>query len=426
MILFTLEIVNLVILFRVIFGLDFRWMKLPLTLGLLVIAADYVLRIIYDTDMPVNVSRGLFLISAVLPAFFFQGRAAVVGLLGVIVRLYFSLLTSLCWGILIVVVNGDYESLNLSIVSLMPQLMTMCILLILAFKFKASRSKIKHTVQNIRLKFLTIEVLVMCLLYYGISYVGSINENTAYILSAYNMAKDGLIGLSVICTAISIQCLIFKSRELTEINGLYKKCIDEQTRQYMLFSEKNEQLRSFKHDYDEHINAMSHMIDIDDYEGMKNYIIDLNKGRTAFSMISTNNIIADAIFNQYAEIAKEKNIEIIIDGKFPRDVSVSGPDLCIVLSNAIKNAFEATLQCTKCRKIKTEITNNGSFIFISIVNPVVTEPVKAGNYYFTSKEEIETHGIGMKNMKETAEKNGGTVTWIYDNGIIATEITLKE
>ena len=63
-------------------------------------------------------------------------------------------------------------------------------------------------------------------------------------------------------------------------------------------------------------------------------------------------------------------------------------------------------------------------VFIEITNPSAERPVFRNGLIETSKGDKERHGYGMRNMREAALRNGGNVTWEYEDGSVLTRITL--
>ncbi len=75
-------------------------------------------------------------------------------------------------------------------------------------------------------------------------------------------------------------------------------------------------------------------------------------------ILSTNNVIADAIINYFYENLP-KNTEFKIDGKFLENTFVSNDDLCVRISNLLKNAYESICRITPMTvKFQIKIINN--------------------------------------------------------------------
>ena len=91
---------------------------------------------------------------------------------------------------------------------------------------------------------------------------------------------------------------------------------------------------------------------------LHSYIDKLADVKENIHYISTNHTVADAIINDYYEQYSTK-MDFRVDGKFMEPLFVNDTDLCIILSNLIKNATEA------CEKVCSELKEKPQiFIFI--------------------------------------------------------------
>ena len=153
----------------------------------------------------------------------------------------------------------------------------------------------------------------------------------------------------------------------------------------------------------------------DDPQRLQDYVRGMSELTASRSSYNTNNLISDAILNRYGRLCEKEEIRIGGTGKFPDQISVTDTDLCVILSNAMKNAYEAAIQCEK-GEISFEVKSTGSFINLVIRNSAKDQPELEEGYLITTKKDKKNHGIGTRNMVETARKNGGDVTWDWDEG----------
>ncbi len=111
----------------------------------------------------------------------------------------------------------------------------------------------------------------------------------------------------------------------------------------------------------------------------------------------------------------QEDVVVQVNGTCPSNLAISDYDLCTIVSNAITNAVEGvTRQIDKDKKIIINMTyeENGFVIKIwNTCNPI--EIIDEKNQYSTLKIDKKAHGFGLKNIKETVEKNMGKL--IYGN-----------
>jgi sensor histidine kinase regulating citrate/malate metabolism len=122
-------------------------------------------------------------------------------------------------------------------------------------------------------------------------------------------------------------------------------------------------------------------------------------------------------------IAIRKNIDFKTDLIIPENIGINSLDLCIVLGNSLENAIEACEQLTDSQDKYIELIAKiiGTHIVLQITNSFYGDIVKTDNKIRSSKGGI-SHGIGLTNIRETANKYNGNVEIKYSENIF--EITI--
>ncbi len=229
----------------------------------------------------------------------------------------------------------------------------------------------------------------------------------------------------MIIMSIVIVILYFRLRRYNEVlkqnDIINRELLELEKTHYLELRDKNMDLREFRHDYNQHIIALQALSESRDYEALYNYISTLNKKHEQIHYISTNNVVADAIIN-YHYATKNENTEFTVDGKFSSELFITESDLCIILSNLVKNAIEAVdrLPEESPHKIHINLFSNNETIHIKVYNSSL-EPVSSG----TSKNDKLNHGFGLKNIKSVVERYNGSVDFSYDKGYYAANVQIK-
>ncbi len=93
-------------------------------------------------------------------------------------------------------------------------------------------------------------------------------------------------------------------------------------------------------------------------------------------------------------------------------------DLSSLFGNALDNAIEAAgqLEDPRQRLIRVSVSRQKGFLCIWIENRCKETLTVAGGIPFTSQKDTRYHGFGIKSMKKTAEKYGGTASVHAENG----------
>lgn len=208
-------------------------------------------------------------------------------------------------------------------------------------------------------------------------------------------------------------------KEKDELNKRYLKAEEEQ---YLYLEQREQETKKFRHDIRNHIDVLLELCREGNIEQLQTYLQAMS-GRVAeySKRVSVNYNIADAIINQYIDICEKENIELKVSGHFPSECLVEPFDICTVISNMLKNARTATLKCQK-RWIKYIIKYNEESKEILIRMQNTYDSVV--DFQSTTKEDKSSHGYGLINIKEAAERYHGIFEIREKNGVVETNVTL--
>ncbi|MBO5237383.1 MAG: GHKL domain-containing protein [Lachnospiraceae bacterium] len=188
-------------------------------------------------------------------------------------------------------------------------------------------------------------------------------------------------------------------------------------------------VRSMKHDMKNTLSVIMQLAlneDGQSNEKLQNYLLEMNQtmDRLEFQY-KTGNSVVDVLLNmKYHELASTMpDIQLNADRLlFPDNLQIRGYDIGIIIGNALDNAMEA------CKKLKEKEQNAEAFIilssftrgkmfFIEVENSFegkITRK-KYSEFPVTDKKDKKAHGIGLSNIKNTAEKYHGGVDWTVEN-----------
>lgn len=224
----------------------------------------------------------------------------------------------------------------------------------------------------------------------------------------------------VLC--IIVQMLIYSRKELKISNEMNQEYIMRQKKHHEEMDRKNAELKNFRHDLNDYIYTMSDMAAKDKIKELKNYLSDLSQKKETVYYLNTGNNIADTVINRYYDMAAKEGIIFRYMGKWGRKLyGITDVEISSVLSNILKNAFEAAMRVPegKEKKIVVEMGREHMYEYIFLENTAVGYKELNGKLV-TQKEDREHHGIGMENVRKIMEKCGGTLEWKYENGIFYT------
>lgn len=187
------------------------------------------------------------------------------------------------------------------------------------------------------------------------------------------------------------------------------------------------QIRGWRHDYRNHIQAMKALAASGDLDGIKSYLEQLDTDlQTVDTVIKSGNPMADAIINSKISLAKSKYIPVKIDAHIPVKLKTSELDLCCILGNLFDNAIEASLQLPEeQRMIRVYMDMKNTQLYISFTNFTAGKKLsKLGRRFRSTKG--EGHGLGLVRIDNIVERLDGYLSRNSENGAFTTEILLPQ
>lgn len=141
-----------------------------------------------------------------------------------------------------------------------------------------------------------------------------------------------------------------------------------------------------------------------------------------------NNSILNALLCEKELQAQKEKIEfniMIEPGLNLRNIK--NGDLIVMAGNLIDNAIEAAALCKEQKKINLKFfESDGNFIVFDIENTFGNNIKRKGENYITTKKDSSYHGIGLKSVRETAERYGGLLYTEQKGDLFVSILTLSK
>ncbi len=186
------------------------------------------------------------------------------------------------------------------------------------------------------------------------------------------------------------------------------------------------QMRGWRHDYHNHIQAMKAYIALSQTAELNDYLGKLDADLTSVdTILKTGNVMIDAILNSKISLAQSKNIAVNAKAVVPKTLSVHDVDLCVIIGNLLDNAIVACLKQLNEneRFIRVYIGTHKELLYISISNSVGGDVKRSGKSFLSTKASA-THGFGLIRIDKISEKYKGFVDRQHEKGVFATEVML--
>lgn len=201
-------------------------------------------------------------------------------------------------------------------------------------------------------------------------------------------------------------------------NDLVNKYYDEVQIMYR-------KMRSWRHDYHNHIQVLKANMSLQQYEQAQDYLDKLEEDLiTVDTVLKTGNVMVDAILNSKLSLIQERHIAVDATAIVPGNIGISGIDLSILIGNLLDNAMEACLQLPKeqDRFIRIYIDIVKKQLYISVTNSMKGRAYKTGSTFLSSKQ--GSHGFGLVRIDSIVSKYHGYLNRQTENGLFATEVML--
>lgn len=146
-------------------------------------------------------------------------------------------------------------------------------------------------------------------------------------------------------------------------------------------------MRGWRHDWHNHIQALSAQLDSGEYERARSYLNEINESLLAVdTVLKTGNTMADAILNSKISLMKSMHIEVEAKARVPASLSVPDVELCIIIGNLLDNAMEACAGLEpQNRFVHIYIHVKGAMLYMSFTNSAGKKQNKIGNLFLSSK-----------------------------------------
>ena len=186
-----------------------------------------------------------------------------------------------------------------------------------------------------------------------------------------------------------------------------------------------QQMRTWRHDYKNHLQVMKAHLDMGEYHELSDYILALDEELARVSrVIETGNLALDAILNSKIAMALARKIEVNVKVVLPAVLSVADYDLCVLLGNLMDNAIEGceSQKEEEHRFLRIYIGVLKEQLYLSVVNSHAIRMKKEGSRYRSTK--AADRGLGILSIDSIAARYHGYVNRQSDESVFATEVLL--
>lgn len=258
----------------------------------------------------------------------------------------------------------------------------------------------------------------------GLDYLGREINNPA-LTSKLQILTDIFL-FSMIALAIFIIYVNNTNKRMKRNLEMEKTLKDIQKNYYEAMLAKEEDTRRFRHDVLNHLIALGELAKQGEMKPVADYVEEIQGDIVKIQQkcYSIGNTIIDAFLNYYVQMLEE-DVEVSVTGCLTQEIAISDVELCTIFSNLIKNSVEELKKNGEGKKyLKIKVSSGQQAFKIEISNSISREGEIQGELPETTKKDKKNHGIGLRNVTETVEKNEGIFEWKVADACFQTVVIL--
>jgi len=231
-----------------------------------------------------------------------------------------------------------------------------------------------------------------------------------------------ILTVSLVAIIFSLLISVVSKKQAADTNAMLTEMVDAQLRHYERLEKLNSDIRSFRHDYINHVRGISSLLETKQYEDAREYAEKLiETSPMQNSLFQTGNNLADAILTDKNDLCGE-SAKIVFYGYIPD--KLDNADLCVVLSNALDNAAEACKGCEGQCEIEVCSQKRQGYFVLTVRNPT-SDSRTYNTIPDTCKEDALNHGFGLRNIEAVVKKNGGHFSIKCEDFVFELSLTFK-
>ena len=224
-----------------------------------------------------------------------------------------------------------------------------------------------------------------------------------------------LLLLGIIVSSVVLFRSLYDFKEEEKKRLLLENRVGDVHRQIEDLQGIYQDMRGLRHDLRAHIAGIAAFVrnrGLGGQSEIAEYLSGMESaaGRLDFAD-QTGSPITDIILHQARQQARRKGIEFSADFRYPAEKGYDVYDISIILNNALQNAIEATMKLSGRRKIEVRSFEKGGLFFIETENDFDGNLLmgEGEDLPATTKAERDMHGIGLINIRRSAQKYLGDI-----------------
>ncbi len=239
----------------------------------------------------------------------------------------------------------------------------------------------------------------------------------------YPLIVGILLGLLILCYLM----FYLMARRLGENMRLHQQnqFLQMQTAQYETLQNAISETRQARHDLRHHFTAIDALIRRQAWEQLWAYVEKAAERIPNSELNLCDNPVVDGVAGHYAVQFRREEIPFQCVLDLPRRLPASDMDVCVVLSNLLENALEASLRLPPDRRqvrVHGEVYGE-TLVLLEVENTYAGEIMEENGAFRSTKR--RGMGVGIQSVGRIAERNGGYCHFQYGEGRFCAQVMLR-
>lgn len=247
--------------------------------------------------------------------------------------------------------------------------------------------------------------------------------HTGRIMQGYIVICCTMLGLLLLFYALFyiMAKSLNNNHKLTQENTI----LYMQLEQYNTLNKAIEETRHARHDMRHHLSILNSFVKRKDWADLENYLSKMSKSIPSSELKLCENNAIDGVAGHYYHRYKDLEIPCVFKLELPKELSVAEIDICLVLSNLLENALEASMRTAPDKRRITVFArmHSDNVVLIKVEN-FYNGVVKEKNGIFESSKH-SGEGIGTQSVRRIAEKGGGYCRFTQKDSIFTADVMLR-
>ena len=234
-------------------------------------------------------------------------------------------------------------------------------------------------------------------------------------------------GILVLCLGITVVNEIaeqIRMRRAVEARAeSVARMLEVQKAYYPALIEKEQETRAARHDLRHHMSLVREMLGRSDTESLLRYLNEYDENQSRPLRISyCGHYVTDMLLGLYSGLAAKQSTALRIHAEVPDTLPIPDVDLCVMLSNLLENALEASAKLPEGeREIVVRIGEKRGQFIILVENMFDGTFVKDHDKILSAKAQGR-EGVGIASVRTVVAKYNGETEFYADGARFYSEV----